>query len=623
VVTHAARVQYVPVMSSADERAVPWDEYRRRLAARRERCDRLDRRDRLIAYLRGATFVATAVAAWLSLGRALLPVGLPVAGVLTFLVLVVVHAGVIEARDRARRAAAYYRRGLARVDERPEPPVAGDDAGQRFADPAHPYARDLDLFGRDALFPLISTARTRPGEERLAAWLLAPAAVDEARARQAAVTELAGRLDLREQLALDGDDVRAEVDSAALVAWATRPLAVTPPWVAVVLGLVSTSALGAVIAWQGFGYDPRPAVAALVVLALAHWLMRGRVRAATEAVDRAERGLGLIGHLIARFEREPCESPRLRALRHALAETRAAAAVAALSRWVSRLAWQGNQFFAPLGFLLLWRPQVACAIERWRRRHGTHVAQWLDTLADFEALVSLSAYAYERPEEPMPELDHGGAPTFVAEALGHPLIPRARCTRNDFALGGDEAPHLYVVSGSNMSGKSTLLRAIGLNAVLAFAGAPVRARRLKLTLLMVGTSMRLEDSITDGVSRFYAEVKRLRMLVELAARASPPLLFLIDEILSGTNSHDRRIGAEALVRALLARGAVGLVTTHDLALAELGRTLERAANVHFEDVLDGARTDGQLSFDYRIRPGPIDVGRSNALALMRGAGLPV
>jgi len=610
-------------MSSVDERAEPRGEYARRLAERRGLCDRLDERDRLIAYLRGAVFLTTAVATWLAFGRDTLPPAVPAGGGVLFLVLVVVHARILEARARAERAVAYYRRGLARIDERPEPPARGDDAGLRFADANHPYARDLDLFGRDALFPLISTARTRPGEERLAAWLLAPAAVDEVRARQGAARELAARLDLREQLAIDGDDVRAEVDAAALAAWAMRPLAATPPWLPFVLAFISAVALVSVVDWQGYDGSPVPTVLSVVAIALVSRIMRDRVDAATKAVDRAERGLRLIGRLIARFEAESFGSPRLVALHRAIVETRASAEVAALSRWVGRLAWQANQFFAPLGILLLWRPQIACAIERWRRRNGRHVPLWLDALADLEALVSLSAYSYERPEEPMPEVEEGATPTFVAEALGHPLIPRERCTRNDFALGGASAPRLYVVSGSNMSGKSTLLRTIGLNTVLGLAGAPVRARRLRLTRLRVGTSMRVEDSIADGVSRFYAEVKRLRMLVDLGEQAPPPLLFLADEILSGTNSHDRRIGAEALVRALLQRGAVGLVTTHDLALTEVARSIEGAANVHFEDVLNGASADGQLTFDYRVRQGPIDPGRSNALALMRGAGLPV
>jgi hypothetical protein len=616
-------MQYGRIMPTIDERTEPRGEYARRLAERRALCERLDERDRLVAYLRGGVFLVTAATAWLAFGRDALPPAVPVSGALLFLVLVVVHARILETRARAERAVAYYRRGLARIDEQPEPPAPGDDAGLRFADPAHPYARDLDLFGRDNLFPLISTARTRPGEERLAAWLLAPAAVDEVRARQAAARELAGRIDLREQLAIDGDDVRAEVDAAALAAWATEPLDATPPWLPFVLGFISAVALASVVAWQGYGESPVPTVLSVIAIALMNRILRARVHAATQAVDRAERGLRLIGRLIARFEAESFRSSRLAALHRAVVETRASLEVAALSRWVSRLAWQGNQFFAPLGILLLWGPQIACAIERWRRRNGRHVPLWLDALADLEALVSLSAYTYERPEEPMPEVEEAATPVFVAEALGHPLIPRARCTRNDFALGGASAPRLYVVSGSNMSGKSTLLRTIGLSAVLALAGAPVRARRLRLTRLQVGSSMRVEDSIADGVSRFYAEVKRLRMLADLAEHAPPPLLFLADEILSGTNSHDRRIGAEALVRALLERGAVGLVTTHDLALTEVARTIEGAANVHFEDVLNGASADGQLTFDYRVRQGPIDVGRSNALALMRGAGLPV
>ncbi len=183
------------------------------------------------------------------------------------------------------------------------------------------------------------------------------------------------------------------------------------------------------------------------------------------------------------------------------------------------------------------------------------------------------------------------------------------------SLGQTE--RLWIVSGSNMSGKSTLLRAIGLNAVLAWAGAPVACANLRVSRLYIGASMRANDSLVDHRSRFYAEIERLREIVDLP-RAGHPTLFLLDELLSGTNSHDRRIGAQALLRGLVERGAIGLATTHDLALAEIAGTLdELAANVHFEDHLEG----GEMRFDYRLRPGVVT--HSNALALMRAVGLDV
>jgi DNA mismatch repair ATPase MutS len=203
----------------------------------------------------------------------------------------------------------------------------------------------------------------------------------------------------------------------------------------------------------------------------------------------------------------------------------------------------------------------------------------------------------------------------AGEVLGHPLIPESRNVRTDLRLSDE--PRVLVVSGSNMSGKSTLLRTAGVNVVLALAGAPVRARRLRLSPLQVGASIHIQDSLQAGASRFYAEIKRLRQIVDLT-HGSVPVLFLLDEILHGTNSHDRRIGAEGVVRGLLDRGAIGLVTTHDLALARVAEELAPlAANVHFEDRLE----DGKMTFDYRLRPGVVQ--RSNALELMRSVGLEV
>jgi DNA mismatch repair ATPase MutS len=208
-----------------------------------------------------------------------------------------------------------------------------------------------------------------------------------------------------------------------------------------------------------------------------------------------------------------------------------------------------------------------------------------------------------------------GEACFAGEDVGHPLIPSERCVRNSVRL--ENPLQVLIVSGSNMSGKSTLLRTVGINAVLAFTGAPVRAGRLRLSLLAIGATLRIQDSLQEGSSRFYAEISRLSVLMKMAGGALP-LLFLLDEILHGTNSHDRQIGAEAIVRGFLERRAIGLVTTHDLALAQVAEALApRAINVCFEDHFE----NGKLVFDYRMRPGV--VRKSNALALMRSVGLDV
>jgi DNA mismatch repair ATPase MutS len=235
-------------------------------------------------------------------------------------------------------------------------------------------------------------------------------------------------------------------------------------------------------------------------------------------------------------------------------------------------------------------------------------------VAEVEALASFGTYSYENADDIYPELVPTG-PLFEAVGLCHPLLPRGHCVPNDLTLNDDV--RLALVSGSNMAGKSTLLRAVGVAAVLAQAGAAVRATRLRLSPLAVGATLRIQDSLQSGRSRFFAEITRLRQIVALA-EGSRPVLYLLDELLAGTNSHDRRLGAAAVLRELVSRRAIGLVTTHDLALTQIVDELApHAVNVHFADEF----RDGELHFDYRLHPGV--VGHSNALALMRAVGLSV
>jgi MutS domain V len=483
-------------------------------------------------------------------------------------------------------------------------------------DDSHPYAADLDLFGRASLFELLCTARTRAGQETLAAWLKAPAPRDDVLRRQAAVAELRPRLDLREDLALTGEDADARMDPSALVGWSTAPLIPFPRHARAASAVLAALNVLAAAAWALGAAGGHLLVVSLAVSgAWAMWLHE-RVERTIGAGDRPSRDLALFAQVLARLERERFETPLLRSLRERLDSDGLPPSrqLRRLARLQDLLESRRNQFFMPIALPLLWSTQVALAIESWRRSVGHAVPEWLRVAAELEALGALASHAYERPADVFPDIATDG-PCFDARGLGHPLLPEARCVRNDLRLDGEL--RLLVVTGSNMSGKSTLLRTAGVNVVLALAGAPVRAGALRLSPMSLGASIRIQDSLEAGASRFYAEITRLRQIMGLA-RERPPLLVLLDEILHGTNSDDRRVGAEAVVRGLLDRGAAGLVTSHDLALARIADDLApRARNVHFEDHLE----DGRIAFDYKIKDGV--VRRSNALALMRAVGLEV
>jgi hypothetical protein len=582
-------------------------EFARRRDAARAAAAGFEPRDLLLANLRLLVAAAALGAlAWLAFRAGFAGGGLLLLCVAVFSVLVVLHGRIQERKRRAERVARWAEDALARLDDRW---AGAGEPGDRFADDAHLYAVDLDLFGRGSLFERLCAARTRAGQAALARWLAAPVA--DVRAQQEAVRELVPRLDLREDLAVLGDDAREAVDSDALVSWAEEPprfASEAPRWIALALGLLAAAALAA---WPlGAGMAPFAAVVSVEVLFSI--LVGPRARRVIAGLDAPGRRLQILAEILGRFERETFESPRLKALGGALGE-RPSRRIARLARLLSVLDARYNQLIALPYMMLMIGTQAAVAVEAWRRENGPLVRRWIGAAGELEALCSLAGYAYERPGDAFPEAADG-PPLFEAERLGHPLLPDAKCVRNDVRL--DAARQALVVSGSNMSGKSTLLRTVGVNAALAFAGAPVRAAKLRISRLAVGASIRRLDSLQHGTSRFYAEITRLRELMDAAAKG--PLLFLCDELLHGTNSHDRAVGAEAVLRGLVERGAIGLVTTHDLALAKAAEALApRAANVHFEDHLE----NGKMAFDYRLRDGVVT--KSNAIELMRAVGLRV
>ena len=530
---------------------------------------------------------------------------------LVFLALLIWHEVIHRRLERARRSLAYYDRGLARLEDRW---VEGGDDGARFRDDDHLYATDLELFGPGSLFHLLNATGTETGAATLASWLTTPAPAEEVRARQTSVRELAPALPLRHDLAIASAEARAALDSGALRAWLEAPPAPLPAWLGPAALGMAVANVGVTVA--GLASLVSGGVVSLVYavsVALALSVQR-RVVAVLRAADLPGRELRRIARLLARLAGERFASPRLVELARVWGSSGRSpvAEIRRLELLLDLIDARRNQLFAPISGLLLVGTQLALGVERWRRRVGDAASAWLAAVGELEALASLATQAFEHPDDAYPEIGAPGAP-LVAAGIAHPLLPVDRAIRNDLTLGGDI--RLAVVSGSNMSGKTTLLKAVGANLGLGFAGGPVRAHRLATGPLCLGASLVLRDSLLEGRSRFYAEVLRLKEILALAG-SGKPVLFLLDELLSGTNSHDRAIGARGLLLALLDRGAIGMVTTHDLALAEIAEQLApRAVNWHFEDRL----VDGRLEFDYRLRPGV--VRRSNALELMRAVGI--
>jgi hypothetical protein len=588
-------------------------EYSKRLSEREATVKRLQQKHIWLGNVRIALFVAIAILWWKAGTK-----GSPyfywlAAAILVFIGLIVVHRRIVRTMQTAKRAAALYQRGLARIEDR----WAGSgDTGEKFRTPGHVYAEDLDILGEDSLFQLLCSARTQMGEDALAQWLLTPASLPMVLQRQAAVQELKERLDFREYLAVVGETDKIKADPMKLTTWANQESGFDPRrwWpLAMAMAALTTAALvyGIVVRW----FTPFLALATTNFIIL--YLLRPKLELMFAGLDDASSHLSALAEILRRVETENFEGSLLKSLQAQLISGGHSS-----SEGIRRLStlWdyeesRHNMIVKLLDFMVMYSVHVAVLLQAWRKRYGRSIQAWLNTVAEIEALVSLSTYAYEHPGDPFPEFTSPAeSPRFAGELLGHPLLPQAACVRNNVTL--EKNNPVLMVSGSNMSGKSTLLRTVGINTVLAMMGAPVRAGRVQLSPLRLGTCIRISDSLHKGVSHFYAEIQRIRDVVDLSR--SGPLLFLFDEVLQGTNSHDRRVGAEAILRTLLNQGALGMVTTHDLALTSTADVFPgRIHNVHFQEKLDA----GKLSFDYRLREGVVTT--SNGIELMKSIGLEV
>lgn len=597
---------------SRSGRSDPYKEYAKRLDQRTECRAKCESQHHGIGNSRLAVFIAAAILAWFAFKSHSISPWWLLLPLSVFIMLMVWHSRVLQKLKNVQNAIEFYQRGIARLEERW---MESGEPGDRFIDPAHSYAQDLDLFGKGSLFQLLCSARTLGGEQKLAAWLKNPSSTEEIRSRQSAVDELRARLDLREDLAILGSDARTGVDPDLLCRWSNSPPSNGSGIPRIFAALLALLAIVSIGIWAFAGNHSWFLLIVLFELIFIY-SQRRRMRPIISGVEKACRDLQLLSLLLSRLEKERFSTDVLAKLRASLDREGLPPSklIARLNYLMVLLDSRRNQFFAPIAFFLLWEIQLAFFIEGWRKKYGHAIPGWLEALSEMEALSSLAGYAFEHPQDRFPELSET-SPLFEGCELGHPLLPEKQCVRNDVSLS--DSMRVLVLSGSNMSGKSTLLRTIGVNAVLAFAGAPVRARSLRIAPMKIGASIRILDSLQGGTSRFYAEITRLQQIVTLAG-GQLPLMFLLDELLAGTNSHDRRIGAEAVIKGLVDRNAVGLLTTHDLALAHIADALApHASNIHFEDFIE----NGRIRFDYQLKPGIVQ--KSNALELMRSIGLEV
>jgi len=533
-----------------------------------------------------------------------------------YVALAVVHARVIgqEAREKVRKS--LNERGLERL-------TGGwhrfPEKGAAHLPEGHLYAADLDVLGQGSLFQRLDDTGTRAGEVQLAKWLLSAApSASEVRARQGAVKELTALLDFRQALVtearLAGQD---KADPTRFIAWTEAPSFLGGiRWAWLAAHVLPVFTLGAGFASAFFDTPALPFWIGVVLQLGVVQLTKTPINRMWTALASGESGFVRFEETFAAIDRQTFTHPRLQALKAGVPSSGPTVSerLAKFARLMgfAELKTSG-QMHPIINVLTLWDLHVLFRVERWRAQHGGGVRGWFDALAQLEALSAFAGYAFERPDDVFPEvLDEGFV--FEAEGLGHPLLEHP--VRNDVSLAGPGVA--LIITGSNMSGKTTLMRTMGLTTAMALAGLPVTATRFKIGKTQLLTSMRVKDSLERGVSYFYAEVQRIKLLLDTARAHRDACLFLLDELFMGTNARERTLASKHLMRELLSLGAAGAVTTHDLALCELEQELPgQTRNVHFRDVI----VEGEMTFDYTLRPGVVTT--TNALEVLRRAGVVV
>jgi hypothetical protein len=573
----------------------------------------LSRRDARYAWLRLLLFVA-GIAGGVYVGSFYRGAGVAVAAACMagFLLCVKKHVGIIERRKEAERLKTINRNELNSLN--------GDNSsfpsGERYIDAEHPFTSDLDIFGAHSVFRHVNRTTSPSGSDLLANWLSHPASTPEIKLRQQAVKELAGMVDWRQRMQAVGlkyRDIAGELP--AFLLWLNGKPVLSGrrgllrvmyalPWITLCCAAM------AIAGWLPAGWLWLPVTAHLTIAAAT---LR-QVNALHLQVSNKVAFISVYAEIIAPVAAADFSSPCMTALRQVFIDSDAPAQIRTLQKRIKQLDYRLNMMYIPVNLLFFFDFKHLVRLEKWRAASGAAILRWFDAIAAIEALSSFANLSFNHPDWAMPEITDGDC-AVEAVRMGHPLIVEKERVCNDFAAGGKGK--ITIITGSNMSGKSTFLRSIGVNMTLALAGAPVCAERFATGNCLLYTCMRIADHLEERTSSFYAELKRLKNLIELT-RNGERVFFLLDEILRGTNSRDRQIGSVALIRQLVRQQASGIIATHDLALGELEKELpEHIRNAHFDVQIDGEN----MAFDYRLYSGICTT--LNASILMKKIGIEI
>ncbi|TGE33485.1 MutS family DNA mismatch repair protein [Desulfosporosinus sp. Sb-LF] len=492
------------------------------------------------------------------------------------------------------------------------------DNGEDFKNPAHPYSDDLDLFGYGSLFQWINSAKTFRGREKLKETLTEPPdGMERIQKKQEAIQELSRNLAWRQRLLAEARMTKRPLNSPKhIVEWAKT---YDPTYLRLGV-MISARALPIVTSTFLLFYLLTARISimfplmGLLIQTVIVFVGKQRGKA-LNAVYTYKESIRVYEKMLERFEKRTFQSDYLQALKKGLYDRDGKTAfeqIRKLSCLAELIANRGNAMFLIINILTLWDIQCMIALESWKEKSGRSLGRWVDTIAELEALSSLAIIHMDHPTWGFPEITSESS-GIGAVKMGHPLLGNSVC--NDLAMEKDSG--ILLITGSNMSGKSTLLRTVGINLVLAYVGAPVCAQRFNCSMLRIYTCMRVSDNLGENISSFYAELLRIKQIVS-ASKTESKIFFLLDEIFKGTNSQDRHAGAKVLIRQLSKVGAMGMVSTHDLELGDLEReSNRRIRNYHFREFY---RND-EIHFDYKLRPG-ISTTR-NAMYLIKMAGIDV
>ena len=593
-------------------------EYESRVTQYRNELVHLDRQGDRLANLRTVTFLGF-IGLGLAVGMTWIAAPWLVAAVASlagYIALAIVHAGVIRREEFAKVRLSLNERGVLRLDGKWHD---FPSTGAGLVPDGHLYAGDLDITGKGSLFQRLDDTGTSAGEQRLLGWLLRPAdSAAQITARQDAVKELAPLLDFRQSLVAEARlaGKKDKADPSRFMTWAEAPSTLTPiRWAWPIAHVLPAFTLGAGFLSANGVISALPFWIGLIIQIAIVVITRKPIAAMWEALSMGERGFVRFEETFRAIDAQKFQGTWLAALQRGLMN---GPPVSVRLHQFARLMGfaelkHSGQMHPLINALTLWDLLVLFRIDRWREAHGKGVRNWFESLAELEALSSFAAWHFERPEDAFPVIDDGPV-HLEAVALGHPLLEKP--VRNDVTFQGPGSA--LIITGSNMSGKTTLMRATGLNTVMALAGLPVCAQAMKVSRVQVLTSMRVKDSLERGVSYFYAEVQRIKTVLDTAKAHRDRCLFFLDELFMGTNARERQIASKQLLLMLLDLGAAGAVTTHDLSICELSAERpETIRNVHFRDEIK----DGDMSFDYRLREGVVQT--TNALEVLRRAGVEI